>query len=1041
MGLFDKRAQEKDAPSTGLFAKRQREVEEEEPSWVERIRAKLPFQKEVAGFLGGVEERGIAGGLEKWRELTKPTPIAGVEPYSTVEEAKILASNIGKQVLALPRFPIDIAQQAVKEPIETAKQLAQYPPRVFSDYMLYISPLSTPKQRWGAIERIAEDPLGLFFAVGITKGGLKGGQRLKVAIKRAKQKKGLPVEEPPVEQVPAVTEEILTKKVEVPKEKVLGKAEMELAKELKAKPVTEKPSEIPTEAGPGIMGGVKSVGQEASVQRVMNALKEAKPLRKEQEVLYSKERGTRLAKSLAVRKETTGEAGFYAEKGQFTGEMAKVTFESIRSKISQTDIDNLFNKVRDSGFLTEFEKLTAREGLVKMFGEHGGRVPTKGELILLEQVFPLEFIETVMAKRPLWAKAKEAGWQLANIPRSVMASFDLSFGGRQGAFAAPRFRKEFFNSWEKQFKIFGSEKAYQASREALAKHPNFMFAKESKVAFTELGKIMKHREELFMSAWAEKIPVVGRGIRASSRAYTSFANEFRLDIFSRMIKDAEAQGLNPRKNPYLARQIADFVNNATGRGSLGSLEGAAVVLNAVFFSPRLNMARMRLLNPAYYIKQPKFVRTQALKTALTASGTAVTILTLSDLIPGVEAGTNPLSADFGKLKIRNTRLDLLAGFGQFMRAGAQLLTGKTISTVTGKETILGEGYRPRTRLDILLQQVEYKESPIASFATTLLKGKDFAGKDVSIPKEVGRRFVPMVIADMAELAKEDPQLLPLSIPAVFGMGLQTYAHPYATLVKAEKEYGFASEEWKKIRDKIEESGFKYKYKKYLEYKMGKLPSESTLKLEEPVPRGLFEKYKEKAVPTDVPPIGTAPPGSGSVGMSLLPIFERAGDLIGRKPQDSISKREFTLHDLQKFMSPMGLSVAGDSNGDMGIIGQMLAQRMGGQPTKEGMRYPFGEGSYTHYPSEFMCAPPSNFVNKLVAQTIKKAESVVDRPFLAKREKVSFTLALEREIEELKYNIEYEESDPDSPVPLSSWKAKLKKYEGLLNRIQKIPTQD
>jgi len=497
--------------------------------------------------------------------------------------------------------------------------------------------------------------------------------------------------------------------------------------------------------------------------------------------------------------------------------------------------------VRDSKFLTEFEKMPAREGLVKMFGEHGGRVPTKGELTLLEQIFPAEFIKTVMEKRPFWEKIKEAGWQLANIPRAVMASFDLSFGLRQGAFMAPRYRKQFWDSWKGQFKIFGSEKAYQASRQALTKHPDFMFAKQSKVSFTELGKIMAQREEAFASQWAEKIPGVGIGIRASSRAYTSYANKYRLDIFSRMVKDAEGMGFKPRKNPLLARKIADFINNGTGRGHLGSFESSAVALNALFFSPRLNMARMKLLNPIYYIKQPKFVRTQAIKTALTASGTAVTILTLAELTPGVEAGWNPLSADFGKIKIRNTRIDILAGFGQFMRAGAQLLIGRTISTTTGKETILGEGYKPRTRLDILLQQVEYKESPLASFATTLLKGKDFAGEDVSIPKEVGRRFIPMVVADIVELAKEDPRLLPLGIPAVFGVGLQTYAHPYDKFVKIEKEYGRGGAEWQKAKKEFEDSGYKFNLMKYLEYKKTEKgePISTIPKTEEVTYAGMF----------------------------------------------------------------------------------------------------------------------------------------------------------------------------------------------------------
>lgn len=816
------------------------------------IRARLGIPKEfdLREEVGGLAERG----LEKWREKTEPTPLAEAKPGIPGERATdIVLGNIAKQVASVPRFPIDIAQQVlmtpegkVRGPVEAGKQVVrtageflEYGRKNVENYATYISPLSTSEQRERAIAEIAEDPLGLAFTTGIVKGGMKGAGKLHVAVKRAATKKGKLTVGPEV--VRPTTEVISEKPIEQPV--VPGRETLDLKKALREKGVTEKPTELPAESRPGIMGGVSSVGQEASVQRIMTALKEAKPLRGEQEILYTKERGARLAKLMAVRKKTTGEAGYYAELGQLKGELPKVEFESIRSKISQTDIDNLFNKVRDSVHLTEFEKITARGGLVKMFGEYGGRVPTKGELTLLEQVFPLEFIETVMGKRPLWTKIKEAGWQLANVPRAVMASFDLSFGGRQGAFAAPRYRKEFFNSWRKQFRIFGSEKAYRASREALTKHPDFMFAKESKISFTELGKIMTQREEMFMSQWAEKIPLVGKGIRASSRAYTSFANEFRLDIFSRMVKDAETLDFNPRKNPYLARQIADFVNNATGRGSLGSFETAAVALNAIFFSPRLNMARMRLLNPVYYIKQPKFVRTQALKTVLTASGTAVTILTLAKLA-GVEAGTNPLSADFGKIKIRNTRLDILAGFGQFMRAGAQLIMGKTISTVTGKETILGEGYKPRTRLDIFLQQVEYKESPIASFATTLLKGKDFAGKDVSIPKEVGRRFVPMVIADMVELVKEDPQLLPLSIPAVFGMGLQTYAHPYAKLAEIEKKSGRSSAEWKRVYMKLIRGGRTFDANAYNQLLKEETPTSPT--------GGGIPSLPPDATPVDVP---------------------------------------------------------------------------------------------------------------------------------------------------------------------------------------------
>ena len=533
------------------------------------------------------------------------------------------------------------------------------------------------------------------------------------------------------------------------------------------------------------MGGIKRVGAEivaekvapkieTSIQKVINALKEAKPLRKVQETLYAKERGIRMAQALKVGEKVMGEKGFYAEKAMLKGELPKVQFESIRSKIGQLDIDDLFIKVKESPMLSEWDKLPAREGLAKLFGQYGGRVPTTGELGLLEKVFGSDFVDTVMKKRPLFQKVGEAIQQLANIPRSVMSSFDLSFGGRQGAFAAPKFRKEFWNSWKAQFKMFGSEKAYKETMENVTKNPLFELARESKVSFTDVGRIMSQREERFMSQWAEKIPIIGKGIRASGRAYTGFANKFRMDIFSSMVKNAERLGLNPKKNLDLTKQIADFVNDATGRGRLpGGLERSATMLNAFFFSPRLISSRLNLLVPAKYIMTEPFIRKEYLKTLFTFTGTAMTILGLSKLA-GAEVGLDPRSADFLKMKIGDTRIDIMAGFQQYTRLAGQLLSGEIVSSTTGKIMTLGEGYRPLSRLDILERFIEYKEAPIFSFLTGLMKGQDFEGKPISVPKEVGIRFVPMALQDIYDIAKEDPDLLPLSALGVFGVGLQTY---------------------------------------------------------------------------------------------------------------------------------------------------------------------------------------------------------------------------------------------------------------------------
>lgn len=532
----------------------------------------------------------------------------------------------------------------------------------------------------------------------------------------------------------------------------------------------------------GIIKGVVKKEVQPVIEKFINVLKEAKPIRKAQETLYSAERAGRIAKSVGVGKTTTGEAGFFAERGALKGELPKVEFESIRNKFKQANIDELFNRVKDNPILSPWEKITAREGLSKLFGEFGGKVPTEGEIGLLDNVFGKEFTDTLLSKRPLLDRIKDAAGQIANIPRSIMSSFDVSFGGRQGAFAAPTFRKQFFKSWIQQFKWFGSEKAYKLAQEEIARNPLFELAKESGVSFTNVGRIMSKREERFMSQWAEKIPIIGRGIAASSRAYTGFANKFRMDIFQSMAEDAIRIGIDPNKNRDLTKSIATFVNAATGRGELGIFERGAVGLNALFFSPRLMGSRLTLLNPVYYITQSPLVRKQALKSLFGFASAITTALTLAHL-GGVEITTDPRSSDFAKIKIGNTRIDVAAGFQQYIRAAAQMITGKYVSSTTGKELTLGEGYKPITRFDILLRLIETKEAPVFSFITSLLRGQTFTGQDVSVPKEVGKRFVPMVIQDLIDLSGDDPKLLPIGLLGMFGFGVQTYE---SVMSKSEK---------------------------------------------------------------------------------------------------------------------------------------------------------------------------------------------------------------------------------------------------------------
>ena len=514
-------------------------------------------------------------------------------------------------------------------------------------------------------------------------------------------------------------------------------------------------------------------------QKIISALKPAKVIRKQQEALYTEVRGERFPKALGALEKVRGRKGFEAARAELKGAMKKVEFEPIVQNLTQADVESLFNKIIDSRAVVGIDKVSAAEGLTKLLGEKGGVIPTASELALLNKVFPKDLVPTILSKRATWDKVKAGLLEGTNVPRALMASFDLSFGGRQGIFLAARYPKEFTRAFFEQFKLVGSDKAFRAAHESIVNRPTYKLMKrgggQKELALTEMDAALSLREEAFMgAALAEKIPLVGKGVRASNRAYTGMANRLRADVFDKLVKLSEKAGRNPWKDTGLVDSIIDFVNAGSGRGALPkALEKSAVALNTVLFSPRLMSSRLSLLNPKFYIKLDPFVRKEALKSLFAFTGMTTTVLGLAKAA-GAKVGMNPLSADWGKITIGDTRIDIMGGFQQYIRTAAQAIMGQTISTTTGKVTKTGEGYKPISRGQILGRGLEYKLAPTASFAMGLYRGRSIFGGEFDIPKEIANRFIPMVIQDMADLQKEDPELLPLAGLGFFGVGLQTY---------------------------------------------------------------------------------------------------------------------------------------------------------------------------------------------------------------------------------------------------------------------------
>jgi hypothetical protein len=530
----------------------------------------------------------------------------------------------------------------------------------------------------------------------------------------------------------------------------------------------------PTSEISSLTPSVAPIGQEVkgAIDRLTEAISTAKPARGALEKAFTAERAKRTGAVAGIFEQAQGQKGYFQALGKLKGALTpaeKKSFE-LGGNLIEKDINSLFKAAQINPSLDVYEKLNTQTALTKILA---GTIPTNNELSLLEKTYGSKMVEAVLSQRTTGQKVLEGLKQFANLPRSIMSSFDMSAPFRQGLLLISH-PKAFGSSFLTMFRQFGSEEAFKAVQEGIAKMPEYALMKEGKLALTDVGILMTNREEKFMSSWAEKIPIIKYPIRASSRAYVGFLNKLRADVFTDIVKGARAGGRE--LDEKLVKGIADFVNTASGRGS--KLFGVPIgnsgqILNGIFFSPRLMASRLTMLNPVEYVVADPIIRKEMFKSLFTVLGSGLTVLGLAKMA-GAKVGDNSNSSDFGKIIIGNTRIDIWGGFQQYVRMASQLISGKYVSSTTGKEITLGEGYKSLTRFDIALRQVESKEAPVLSFITDLLRQKDYAGKPINIPNEVISRFIPMVLGDLYDIAKSKPELLPAGLLGVFGVGLQTY---------------------------------------------------------------------------------------------------------------------------------------------------------------------------------------------------------------------------------------------------------------------------
>lgn len=513
-------------------------------------------------------------------------------------------------------------------------------------------------------------------------------------------------------------------------------------------------------------------------ETVQDALKGAPEAIAAQNAAYSQERAIRASSAYKAYLDAGGGTnGLGAALGELKGALPKVLYKNEIQELTPETLDGMVRDIFDHPDLRLYEMISASKGLQRIVE---GQSPQASQLALILRVFGKETADSLTSPeaKGLFGDLYQKGLKLWNVPRTVMASFDISAPFRQGLVAGARHPVIFAKNFKPMLKAWKSEDAFQGWLQALPERPNFQRYGKAKLNIQDVKGEYIAREEVFPGSYADPIP----GIKHSARAYTAFLDKMRVDMFDYMIDVAAQRGKNVDDEGFL-KALGEYINTATGRGKIPTQHGenAAQFLNTFLFSPRLLASRFQILNPNYYYrlaKQDKWVAAQALRATGQTIASISAMVYLASMFPGAKVGLNPRSSDFGKVRIGNTRLDFAGGFGPLVVLYSRLGLQETMSSTTGKVRKIDSGkFGDPTTWDTLWRFAQTKLAPSTALLVNVKSGHDLIGNPVT-PQSVAAGMIPLNFQGAWEAYKQNEGNIPAGVAAgalgSIGFGVNTY---------------------------------------------------------------------------------------------------------------------------------------------------------------------------------------------------------------------------------------------------------------------------
>lgn len=372
---------------------------------------------------------------------------------------------------------------------------------------------------------------------------------------------------------------------------------------------------------------------------------------------------------------------------------------------------------------------------------------------------------------------------IGGLARSIKASFDNSFLFRQGFKAMVSHPTLWADNAARSFGIIAKQLKNKAtSNDVVDGIKAEIYGRQNALdgVYKKMGLDIGTTEEAFPTSLPEYIPLLGRLFKASEAAFNGTAYRLRADIADNMLKAAEKSGRDITDKELL-KSIGTYANSLTGRGDLGRAEGFSKGFNNLFFSPKNFKSNLDFLSAHQFDKTDPFIKAQARKNLAKMIVAVGGALAVAKAINPNSVDFDPRSADFGKIKIGNTRVDITAGMSSIITLAAREATQSSKSSTTSKITKIDDpkAYKGDTTLSVAGNFLQNKLAPLPASFVHLRQGKDFNGNVMDLTSLQGTLnsasdlATPLPVSNAIELY-QDPKSANLLLGIMLdGLGVST----------------------------------------------------------------------------------------------------------------------------------------------------------------------------------------------------------------------------------------------------------------------------